>query len=191
MDRHVMIDLETLGTTPGCTVLSIGAAEFTYKGINQTFSRDISRRSCRNAGLHEDPETLKWWAMQSAEAQAVLSDGPGTDTLGRALSKFHDWFYELSTELIPSPGPDVLHPADHVYVWGNGADFDLPILAQAFRACGMDVPWSPYSGRCYRTLKNLRPDVKLEGVGVKHNSFHDALAQAAHAIKLMNEVKGW
>ena len=71
---------------------------------------------------------------------------------------------------------------------GNGADFDLPILAAAYAAVGLSVPWKPYNGRCYRTLKNLAPVVKLARPGTHHNALDDARTQAVHAIKLMRHI---
>jgi exodeoxyribonuclease VIII len=76
-------------------------------------------------------------------------------------------------------------------VWGNGADFDLPILSAAYVAAGFGgPPWKPYNGRCYRTLKNLRPDVpRPERRGTAHNALDDAVFQAEHAIALLAALR--
>jgi len=73
-------------------------------------------------------------------------------------------------------------------VWGNGADFDLPILAAAYKAAGGPPPWKPYNGRCYRTLKNLAPSIKLERQGTHHQALDDAVCQAKHLIKIVEHL---
>jgi len=74
---RVMIDIETLGTEPGCAILSIGAVHFTAAGRGETLYRNIDRASCEDAGLEIDEETVKWWSEQDEAAQAVLSGGGG------------------------------------------------------------------------------------------------------------------
>lgn len=177
--KRVMIDLETLGVTAGCSILSIGAATFDeHRGVGDPFYATISRKTCRNAGLVEDADTLIWWHKQSEEARKVLTADHTTLPLGLALAQFHDYLSRFHTS-------DVL-------VYGNGADFDLPILGRAFLACGFDLPWKAYNGRCYRTLKNQRPDVKLVRTpGTHHNALSDATAQAEHAIRILTELNLW
>jgi inhibitor of KinA sporulation pathway (predicted exonuclease) len=70
-------------------------------------------------------------------------------------------------------------------VWGNGADFDNPILAAAYRATGISQGWKPYNGRCYRTIKNLAPQVRLVRTGTHHNALDDARAQAQHLLDIV------
>ena len=79
-------------------------------------------------------------------------------------------------------------------VWGNGADFDLVILENYFRRMGWDqMPWSYKNVRCYRTLKNLVPDIPFKNTGVAHSAEDDAAYQALHAIQLIVRVTrgGW
>lgn len=173
---NVMIDLETLGTRAGCSVLSIGAAEFGPEGVGADFySGAIRRSTCLAAGLVEDSATLEWWRSRDGGVLFLAeTSGPVAVPLGAALVRFANWL-----------------PNDDFCVWGNGADFDLPILAEAYARCGLEVPWKPYSGRCYRTLKYLRPDVKLVRTGSHHNAIDDAVSQAEHAARLMNELGGW
>ena len=172
---NVMVDLETLGTKPGCKVMAIGATVFSQDGLGSTFYRAIKRDG--QAPLLEDPDTLAWWAKQSDEARGRLF-GANVDnvSLHDALEEFTRWLSVLG---------------DEVLVWGNGADFDNPILSAAYSACGKPQPWGPWSGRCYRTLKNLRPDIKLKRQGVYHDALDDALSQAAHAVELLTAIGGW
>jgi hypothetical protein len=73
-------------------------------------------------------------------------------------------------------------PQQDVLVWSNGASFDIPILNSAFNDVNVAAPWKFYNERCYRTMKNLYPDVpyaRAEG-SVAHNALHDARDQARH-----------
>lgn len=173
---NVMIDLETLGTRPGCVILSIGMVLFDAEGILPgTFYKVINTASCLAAGLTVDDQTRRWWDQQSAAARGVLyeAEDPGQTPLGRVLVMADDW-------LLQNGSPNV---------WGNGADFDLTILSAAYHVCGLGTPpWQPWSGRCYRTLKNLRPDIKVGKRTTHHNALDDALVQAEHASRLFKAL---
>jgi DNA polymerase III epsilon subunit-like protein len=177
--KHLMVDLETLGTVPGCVILSIGAVFFDENGLGDEFDKVISKRSCIDAGLLIDTNTEAWWAKQSVEATQVLRDAEieGENTLLSVLTEFNA-FIKRDTG---------------VKVWGNGADFDNPILARAYQAAGIKQGWLPYNGRCYRTIKNIAANVpKLERVGTYHNALDDAKSQAIHLhaiLQLNPELK--
>jgi exodeoxyribonuclease VIII len=174
MIRDVMVDLETLGSGPGAAILSIGAQAFDREfGLGRSFYTVINRDSCVVAGLGFDAETIAWWARQSEDAAAVLSEA--TSDLAPPLALALDNF----NHFLAGFGPDVR-------VWGNGSDFDNAILAVAFRRVGRAPGWKFFNSRCYRTLKNLRPDVPLQlREGTFHNALDDARTQAIHAIALL------
>jgi len=167
---HVMLDLETYGVASGCPVLSIGAVVFSPGSAPNEFY-GVARKEQLRFGLWEEPETVKYWQDQSEDARKVLTDPRAVD-LDVLLKRFADW----------------LDPA--AFVWGNGADFDLPILATAYRACGMAVPWRGFNGRCYRTMKNLAPSVKLIRQGTHHNALDDAKSQAEHLTRVLSALGG-
>ena len=161
-----MLDLETYGTAAGCPVLSIGAIVFVHIAADPlgyyTFYGEAHKNQS-DIGLYPDPATVAWWEQQNDEAKKVLTV-PHTFTITNLLKGFAEWL-----------------PAD-AKVWGNGADFDLPILGAAYKAAGMPIPWSPWNGRCYRTIKNLAPDIKLVRKGTYHNAMDDAASQADHLM---------
>lgn len=189
--NHFMLDLETLGTTPGCAILSIGAIGFDpfAATVDEVFSDDgfysvVSRNSCTDALLHIDAETAKWWARQSDEARKVVQDAanPSAPTLVEALDGLVGY---VGSHCAPSKA----------LVWGNGADFDNPILNVAARHAGINLPWK-WGNRCYRTVKNLaefmQPDFvapPLSRVGVYHNARDDAKSQALHMWDLLNTFR--
>lgn len=173
---HVMVDLETLGTSPGCIILSIGAAEFSGAGLGREFYHVISTLSCKSAGLIEEPETVAWWAKQSADARQVLDAAKMAQAhqLANALQDFTGFLENLDGDF---------------RIWGNGADFDIPILAAAYRAVSMPLPWKFWNARCYRTFKAMAPWVPpFKRSGIHHNALDDAKTQALHAVEIMRSV---
>ena len=62
--NNVMLDLETLGTSPGCIILSIGAVFFDKNGLGQEFYQTIDVQSSIDAGLTMSGGTFKWWMGQ-------------------------------------------------------------------------------------------------------------------------------
>ena len=190
--KDVMLDLETLGLAPGCVVLSIGAVAFNHENPDRSrsvvhqgplgpeYHRIIQADSSTAAGLFIDSGTMAWWERQSAEAKKTLlaaqkTRATGVKKLLPACVEFNKWISQFGK----------------VRVWGNGANFDQPILRAAFTAAGVEPCWSPFEERCYRTLKNLVPGgPKLERVGTYHNALDDAISQAHHAVKLLRILHG-
>lgn len=171
----VMVDIETLGTRPGCLVLSIGAVAFDHRhGLGHEFYTVINQGSCEAAGLRVDKGTLAWWMRQSPEAQTVLKESRGGGVeLQEALAQF--------TEYLRHFGPEVR-------VWGNGAAFDNVIISSLYHAVGLRQPWKYINDRCYRTLKSFFPSIQMEREGVYHNALADAKSQAEHAVRILAKI---
>jgi len=166
----VMVDLETCGTSAGCIILTIGACTFDQE---HKFYTRISERDSEQQGFWRDPSTMAWWNKQDYGVRDEAFSG--TVEVIKALGQFSDFLLSLKKQY------------KNVYIWGNGADFDLPILAHYYHAIDMKIPWEPYNGRCYRTLKNLYKDIKIGENKGKHNALFDAVAQAAHARRILHE----
>jgi exodeoxyribonuclease VIII len=169
-----MLDLETLGVRPGCKILSVGAVVFGPAGLGAEFYSEIDVET--QPQLTTDPDTFAWWQKQAPAARDRLFSREGKEALSTASVCFEGWLARVA--------PDAL-------VWGNGADFDNVILSAAYTAQGLKQPWGPWNGRCYRTLKALRPDVKLVRSGTHHNALDDAKSQAEHAVRILNASGGW
>lgn len=170
MTTHIMIDLETLGTTADAAILSIGAVRFDLETgvVNaQPFYQVVSFESQPNRVLSRD--TLVWWMQQDPKAAAVFTHQPKFE-LADVLRNFAAWVGGMGG----------------AHAWSNGADFDLPMLTHAFDQCGIKQPWPVYNGRCYRTYKNLpgARAVKIERTGEHHNALDDAISQARHVCAI-------
>lgn len=180
--QDIMHDLETLGTTPGCSILSIGAVAFDARtgelDEENGFYIVVNRQSCLDAGLFEEQETVDWWGRQSEAAQQVLHDAEEGVPLARALVAYGLWASKYG-------GPSY---EEAVRVWGNGADFDNAILAAAWKAVGGVNFWK-YGSRCYRTVKNLAPHIKMDKrTGTHHHALDDAKSQAQHLLDIVRQT---
>lgn len=162
------LDLETLGTRPGDTILSVGACLFDHeRGIYSEMHLTINQESSRAAGLRAQKSTLAWWQEQSAEAKAAAFKGEFS--LETALQMFRMWLPE-----------DTL-------VYGNGANFDNNLLAAAYRAMKQEPPWKYWDDRCYRTIAAMFMKTRTERVGTYHNALDDAKTQALRLLQMSKE----
>lgn len=162
--QHIMLDIETLDTSPSAVILSIGAVKFdptTESPLGDKFYEVINVQSNLDAGRTISGDTLSWWMKQDDDARAVFN-APRI-SLEEALTKFMEYFD---------------HP--DYQVWGNGADFDNVIVQNALNARGWKTPWKYFNNRCYRTLKNMPGTPKMAAFAGKHNALVDACAQALH-----------
>lgn len=184
--KNCMVDIETLGLTPGSVILSIGAVLFDETGIGDDFHIFIDIKDSVENGLAIDPDTLKWWLRQAANAQENSILPPYTSQLEGALMSFSRFF---AGTMVEAGGSDWGYSRERC-VWGNGADFDMVLLASAYAKFKQNPPWNYKSTRCYRTLKALRPAIiaEAEEGAIKHTALSDARHQARHAVSLLQSL---
>ena len=172
---HIMIDLETTSTQSNAGILSLGAVVF-YPDttISSHFYERASLRSSEQAGLHVSKETMLWWDKPE-NAIARVEAFSGTKDLWSLLSSFQDWVTQF--------------PGD-IYLWSNGADFDLPILCNAYEEIHGLYPFDFRNHRCYRTLKSLIHPQFYSYItnNSKHNAISDALYQAKVATQCFKHL---
>ncbi len=116
---------------------------------------------------------MDWWSKQAAAAQAVLAESEA-----KTAQPLKDALTDLTLYLTSFGSPKKIR------VWGNGADFDNAILCLCYQAAGVPMPWDFWNNRCFRTLKNLAPHLKIERGGTYHNALDDARTQAQHALRI-------
>ena len=162
--KHIMLDLETLGTVASAAIMSIGACRFdlaTGAVDDSGFYASISIESNLDYGRRIQEDTLLWWLKQEVAAQNV--------------------FHESKEHLVTALGllSEFIGNNDYT-VWSNGADFDIPMLAHAYNQVQLEMPWKFWNSRCFRTYKNLpgAKDIRAPALGVKHNALSDAYQQA-------------
>lgn len=182
MPTNIMLDLETMGTSPDAAVVAIGAVAFDLvrgKIVNR-FSRAVSLESSAIHGGVIDASTVQWWLRQSDAARSDIASGGYA--LEDALEQFADWALGLASD------GDLQGKPEDVIVWGNGADFDNVILRRSYARVSMRAPWGTYNNRCYRTVKALRPDIKLQRIGTHHRAVDDAESQALHLMTVLGAL---
>jgi len=168
----VMIDFETLDTVPHAVVLQLGWAFFdaesppnaeVYSTGQVLFS--MPHQVAQRRSL--DPETWAWWLTQNPDLFRKLL--LGTNTIPQALKVF-DKAWDT-------------HAQSKTNIWGNGANFDEPILSNLYRTNRMKMPGHYSASRCVRTIKALHPSVPKVEPEIKHDGESDAIAQALFVQK--------
>lgn len=187
---NVMIDLETLGTKPGCIVLTLGAVAFDDTGVLSDLGEVHVRLDSdhqHSVGLKADPGTALWWISQPKEAQEQLLDKPEVN-VSTVLAFFNEWLEEVT-------GTN-LEDVDYlpVSIWGNGANFDGPILRELYDAFGMRCPWGFWDECCYRTeRKSLEALIRQLGGTVesvqREGTYHNALDDAKYQVDVLTSLR--
>jgi hypothetical protein len=175
----VMLDIETLGTIPGSVILSVGAVAFDPygKGFGETFYENVHPESCRRFGMTQDSETAEWWSHPDRESvRAVLyKERRSIVTVMEDMASF-------------------FKTVGGVQVWGHGSCFDVVLVEEAMRRCGVVIPWKFRDVRDTRTLfdysgfdaVNATDTPKREGV--HHHALDDCKYQVRcvqHAVSLI------
>lgn len=171
--QHVMLDKETLDTASTGVIMSIGAVRFDLdsdKIDDKAFYASISIDSNLAARRTISESTLLWWLQQDPKAQAVFYEPK--QSLKSALTDFCAWF------------------GDAKFIWSNGADFDIPMMANALRGADLEPPWDFWNTRCVRTYKNLPgcKDIKVANP-LKHDALQDAIAQVRLVQAIQKKLK--
>lgn len=174
----VMIDLETMGLGTNAPILSIGAVEFraSGEGLGATFHEGISLEDSMAIGRRPTASTILWWLQQDDTARKqVRQKCEHGAPLVAVLYAFSEWLNSLSGE---------------PYVWGNGANFDVAILEQAYLDQGMRTPWGYRNVRCFRTvMSEYGNDLDWVKPLVAHDALADAEAQARTLQNCMRRIR--
>lgn len=152
---NIVIDLETASRYRNAAILSIAAQVFDPmamanhpdnspfppegKSPSPQFMAVVNVASCITAGLHFEMDTVRWWSERSDEAKASILATPVL--LASALEELSKWL-----DLLRS------HLDCEVRIWCQGTDFDIPILTNAYRVCGLPLPWRHTDVRDARTF---------------------------------------
>lgn len=173
--QHVMLDLETLGTSAGCIILSIGAITFNENTVtNNKFYTVIDKDSCVDLGLRSDVSTRLWWSEQTSEAKQIFNSATKTNII-KAIQHFAGWMIHNFNK-------------DETLIYANGASFDFAILVEAFRRVGLERPWHFWNERCFRTIKSIFPIEPPKRSGTAHNALDDAVYQAEWLIEIVKQT---
>ena len=115
MTTAVMLDLETLGTSPVCVIMTLGAVKFDpfnpdrEPGPGIYLRMDIEEQLA--LGRTVDDGTIEWWARQDERVRTEAWEGGDRNSV-------HDLKRELNRFLVGVED-----------IWSQGPVFDIAILA--------------------------------------------------------------
>ena len=126
MAKHLMVDLETLATTPNATILSMGVVTFDPNSteLYADFYHKIELESFDGLDSFIDDNTIEWWSKQSKKAQEEAFDPAGRIDIRKVLDDFNI-FCKGST-----------------HFWSHGSTFDT-IIEDLPAEMFPDRPWGP------------------------------------------------
>ena len=192
--RHVMLDIETLGTRPGSAIMSIAAVAFDFdagKAVNYSagdasvgkFMVTIDLKSNVEAKMQLNASTALWW-MEHEDALVNWVAAPKV-SLSIALDSFTKYIESLTIE-----GTDV-------FIWGNSNRFDMGLMEAAYQALDKKIPWKFRNERDVRTLVGFAPEIKeahikaaKESGQVLHDPLVDATLQIAYCVEIYKKLLG-
>jgi hypothetical protein len=168
MANDIMIDMETLDTSPYCVILTIGCVRFDPYGsgvVERLELRPTIEEQTEKYNRVINDDTIRWWSEQSTEAQEEAMGDRDRISFVDCLEQLYKFGWNRRA------------------VWSNGAAFDVVVAETAFRQVFTDrpnpIPWPFYTVRDTRTLYELA-GVKLKDGGhvTSHRAVDDAERQA-------------
>lgn len=176
MNTDIMIDLETLATSPDAAILTIGAVKFDPFGRElkepamDSFYVRVDLDSCHDIGLVTNDDTIAWWANQSKEAKDEAFSESNRIHINDAMAQLYKFCWGAKR------------------VWSNGATFDIVICEHVYRKVNRAIPWKFWEVRDVRTafdlgINPIRPPVTA------HHALEDAWNQAVGIQNVYNILR--
>ena len=165
MAIDVMVDIESLDTTPDCVILTIGAVLFDPCGHGIVDKIEIRPTIEDQTDIHNrriNDATLEWWGRQSPAAIEEAMGDSNRVSFEEAMNQVYKFCWTRSK-----------------CAWSNGAPFDIVVMEHAWRQHGKNPPWNFWDIRDTRTLYDIA-GVKLKDGGhvTSHKAVEDAERQA-------------
>jgi hypothetical protein len=173
---HVMVDIETAGSAPDAVILAIGAVTFGRDpGVEpEPFFELLHMGQQVAKGRSVDGDTLAWWLQQRPAVRDAMFSGARL-LFDDVLQDFALWMVRVNA----------------THIWCKGASFDFPILAHAYRQCGLEKPWNFRFEHDARTLYRLTGIKPVVPGGLQHDALADAKAQANAACSALEKLDAW
>jgi len=161
MTKHLMVDLETLATTPNAAILSLGAVTFNPNSdqIYDELYYKVELESLDGLDSYIDDGTIEWWSKQDPKAQEEAFDPNNRIDIRTVMDDFYKFCMGSSK------------------FWSHGSTFDIIILEHYYRQIGKPYPWKFWEVRDTRTLFDLGMDPEMPQAN-KHHALEDARRQA-------------
>lgn len=177
----VMIDIETLSTTPESVVLSVGAVKFIPGGNKDTIESKTHWRleidEQINRGRQVSESTMEWWAKQDINVKAEVFSPDNRISVD-------EFFPELNRYV---SGCDK--------IWCQGPQFDMVILESLYSLFGHHWNWKFWQIMDSRTLINtakiMDPQYSDPRKAVQqnlHNAAEDSYYQALAVQQIISDL---
>lgn len=182
----IMVDIETLGTSPDSTVIQIASMAFDIQTgeVKDKFNMiaDIEKNELP---ISATGGTIKWWLNTNADLfKKLLNEGNASSE--EVIKYFYNWINKLRQKEM-NEKKDLTLLGD-LYLWGNGILFDNKIIQHQMKMVGLDYPIFYRNDRDVRTIvdlagaksglseKELKAKFNDESL-VAHNAFDDVIYQ--------------
>lgn len=179
MNKHFMVDIETLSTAVNAVVLSIGAVEFdplSGKILREFYHElDLSDQTNR----HIDANTVQWWVKQclvnTDNIEFLSKNNREKDAVAYVLHELGA-FINGGKEYAMTR----VEGYEKIALWACDPDFDIAILVDLYKEHNLPVPWKFSEPKSVRTVRML---TQLAGMEVPHqeadhNALNDCIRQA-------------
>lgn len=179
MNKHFMVDIETLSTAVNAAVLSIGAVEFDPLSgkILREFYRELDLADQTNR--HIDANTVQWWVKQclvnTDNIELLTKNNKEKDDVAYVL-------YELGAFINGGTEYSIVRAKGYekLAIWACDPDFDIAILNDLYKEHNLPTPWKFSEPKSVRTIREL---IKIAGMEIlvqeaDHNALNDCIRQA-------------
>jgi hypothetical protein len=169
----IMLDLETLATSPDSVILTVGAIKFDPFSLTEPtdgfyMRLNVDEQLAINRAV--DDNTVKFWMGQPED---IREEAMG-DSDREPLQKFYQDFNKF------------LMGANNI--WAQGVLFDIGILENLYHQMGWPKPWLFWKIRDSRTVFDMFGDRREKQRKTLHNAFSDAFEQAVALQRLYKDL---
>lgn len=176
--RAIVLDIETLDTTPTACVLSVGFAQVDLHDLVITDWGQLYVDQNEQIGRTVSESTTKWWAGQPEAWRRQC---------GVERASIRETFTSLGDLAINLAGL----PDQGATWWGYGPSFDLVVLENLAAQHSLTPPWTYRDHRDLRTLFELagvKPGQFRKADEVEHDAEADALVEARAMIAALKAL---
>jgi len=175
MANDIMIDIESLDTSPECVILTIGAVRFDPRGSGVVEKLELrptieEQTEIYNRRINED--TLRWWSTQSPDAIEEAMGDRDRIPFAECMERLYKFCWNRRA------------------VWSNGASFDIVAMESAWRQTSdkpNPIPWPYYTVRDTRTLYEIA-GVSLKNSKHQSSTTHKAVEDAVHQALVVQDA---
>lgn len=170
--KHIMIDIETLDSTPTAVILSIAAVVFdphSGKYFDIPFHAHCHIDHQISDGRSISQSTLFWWLNQDEAAQKAITN-ENRIHIEIALMQLDEWLQKYKDS----------------WVWANSPSFDLQILENAWAQYKTDDGKLFSKHWLQRDVRTLKQYISFEDFDWPGATAHDAISDCYDQVAIVH-----